>query len=234
MISELVKGPPPDLPHLSGRIQSILETLKKLQNNWTTNMQVLEASFNKQLHEIRETSQKMIAILDEMEKIFMIELADKMTSLNASLQTDLVNSSMLQNELKRLSEAIHDTVQSADKGKAELAYIASKKGAVLIQKSETYLKEKYVEVKRILPFQANTDVQQYLSKLSGLARIVLSKRVFTGLDSPEQVFILKGMSTSREVLEDAELEEDENHIELTFSFTPEDKKINDKDFPLQF
>ncbi|XP_052245619.1 eukaryotic translation initiation factor 4 gamma 1-like [Dreissena polymorpha] len=113
----------------------------------------------------------MIAILDEMEKIFMIELADKMTSLNASLQTDLVNSSMLQNELKRLSEAIHDTVQSADKGKAELAYIASKKGAVLIQKSETYLKEKYVEVKRILPFQANTDVQQYLSKLSGLARI---------------------------------------------------------------
>ncbi|KAH3718297.1 hypothetical protein DPMN_061100 [Dreissena polymorpha] len=159
---------------------------------------------------------------------------DKMNSLNASLKTDLDNSSMLQNELKRLSEAIHNTVQSADKGKAELEYIASKKGAVLIQKSETYLKKKYVEVNSILTFQAYTGVQQYLSKLSGLARIVLSKRVFAGLDSPEQVFILKGMSTSREGLEDAELDEDENHIELTFNFTPEDKKLNEKDFPLQF
>ncbi|KAH3718399.1 hypothetical protein DPMN_061203 [Dreissena polymorpha] len=234
MISELVKGPPPDLPQLSGRIQSILETLKKLQNNWTTNMLVLEASYNKQLHEIRETRQKMITILDEMEKICMNELYDKMTSLNACLKTDLDNSSMLQNELKRFSEAIHFTV---DKGKAELAYIASKKSAVLIQKSETYLNEKYVEVNSILIFQANSDFQQYLFKLSGFQRIVPSKRVFAGIDSPEQVFSLKGMSTSREVLEDAELEEDESHIDLRFKCTedqwstPEDKKLND--FPLK-
>ncbi|KAH3718635.1 hypothetical protein DPMN_061441 [Dreissena polymorpha] len=173
LLSESVKGPPPDLQLLARKIQNILEELNKLQNYWDTNMQSVQASYDKQLHEIRQTRQNMNSILDAIEKTTVKELDDKMTSLKASLKTDVDNCSKLYNELKLLGDAIHDIV---DKGKVELSFIASKKCLEKIKHSETYLKGKSVWVTNLLTFQADSDVQQYFSQLSGLGRIVLSSK----------------------------------------------------------
>ncbi|KAH3776091.1 hypothetical protein DPMN_177504 [Dreissena polymorpha] len=183
LISESVKGPAPDLQQVSRKIQTILETIKKLENNWNTNMQSLQVSRNKQLDEIRQTRQKINAILDKIEKNTIKELDDKMTTLKASLKTDLDNCSKLKNELKHLSDAIHDIV---DKGKAELSFIASMKCLEKIRQSETYLKENAVQAKRLVTFQADIHIEQFVSTLSGLGRIVLSY--------PDQVFTVQGKS----------------------------------------
>ncbi|KAH3788963.1 hypothetical protein DPMN_167129 [Dreissena polymorpha] len=101
----------------------------------------------------------------------MKELDDKFTRLKTSVMTDADNCSKLKNELKRLRSSIHNIV---DKGKAELTFIASKKCLVNIKLSDTYLKKNSVQVESSLTFLADSDVQQNLSKLSGLGRIVLS------------------------------------------------------------
>ncbi|KAH3824495.1 uncharacterized protein LOC127832611 [Dreissena polymorpha] len=178
LMSESVKGPPPDLQKVSKKIQTILETLKKLENNWNTNMQSLQVSYNKQLHEIHQTRKKINTMLDEIEKTTVKELDAEMTTLKASLKTDLDNCSKLKNELKHLSDAIHDIV---DKSKAELSFIASWKCQEKIRQSESYLSENAVQAERLLTFQADIDIEQFIAKLSGLGRIVLSyaDHVFT-------------------------------------------------------
>ncbi|XP_052247478.1 uncharacterized protein LOC127855727 [Dreissena polymorpha] len=173
LISESVKGSPPNLQQLSGKIQSILEEIKKLQNYWDTNMQSLQASYDKQLYVIHDTRKKTNSILDNIEKNTMKELDDKLASLKASVKTDADNCSKLKNELKQLNDAIQDIV---DKGKAELTFIASKKCMEKIKQSETYLKQNSFQVESSLTFQADRDFQQYLSKLSGLGKIVLSTK----------------------------------------------------------
>ncbi|XP_052247084.1 uncharacterized protein LOC127855482 [Dreissena polymorpha] len=184
-ISESVKGPPPDLQRLSRKIQSILLEVKKLQSYWDTSMQSLQASYDKQVHEIRQTRQKMNTIFDEIEKTTMKELDDKMTSLKASLKTDVDNGSKLKNELNQISGAINDIV---DNGKAELIFIASKKSLAMIKHSEKYLKVNSVQVKSFLTFQADSHVQQYLSKLTGLGKILVSTQELPVLGDPDQVF----------------------------------------------
>ncbi|KAH3717361.1 hypothetical protein DPMN_060147 [Dreissena polymorpha] len=103
----------------------------------------------------------------------MKELDDKLASLKASVKTDADNCSKLKNELKQLNDAIQDIV---DKGKAELTFIASKKCMEKIKQSETYLKQNSFQVESSLTIQADRDFQQYLSKLSGLGKIVLSTK----------------------------------------------------------
>ncbi|KAH3776079.1 hypothetical protein DPMN_177492 [Dreissena polymorpha] len=164
LISESVKGPPLDLQKVSRKIQTILETLKKLENNWSTNMQSFQISYNKQLDDIRQTRQKINAILDMIEKNTIKKLDDMMANLKASFKTDSDNCSKLKNELKQLSDAIHDIV---DKGKAELEFGA-------------------IQAERLVTFQADIDIEQLVSKLSGLGRIVLSY--------PDQVFTVQGKS----------------------------------------
>ncbi|XP_052255542.1 uncharacterized protein LOC127861180 isoform X2 [Dreissena polymorpha] len=191
LISESVTGSPPDLQQLSRKIQSVLVELKKLQHYWDTNMQSLQVSYNKQLHEIRDSRQEINTILDEIEKNTIQELDGKMTSLRASVKTNVDNCSKLQNELKRLSDTIHDIV---DKGKAELSFIASKKCLEKINQSETYLTENLVQVESSLIFQADNDVQQHLSKLSGLGRIVVCTQAVPLHDDPDQVLAVQGKS----------------------------------------
>ncbi|KAH3873550.1 hypothetical protein DPMN_036788 [Dreissena polymorpha] len=151
-------------------------------------MLTLQASYDKLLDEIRDTRQTINIILDKIEKNTIQELDDKMTSLKASIKTDLDNCIKLKNELKQLSGAINDII---DKGKAELTFIASKKCLEKIYHSETYLKENSVQVESSLTFQADSDVQQYLSKLSGLGGFVLSTKALSVLD---QVFTVQGKS----------------------------------------
>ncbi|KAH3720310.1 hypothetical protein DPMN_063207 [Dreissena polymorpha] len=81
-----------------------------------------------------------------------------------------------------------------DKGKAELTFIASKKCLEQVKQSETYLKEYSVQVESSLTFQADSDVQQYLSILSGLGKIVLSTKEILVLGDPDQVFTIQGKS----------------------------------------
>ncbi|KAH3717258.1 uncharacterized protein LOC127855710 [Dreissena polymorpha] len=188
LISESVKGPLPDLQLLARKIQTILEEIKKLQNYWDTNMQSLQVSYDKQLHEIHETRKQINSILDNIEQNTMKELDDKLTNLKASVKADTDNCSKLKNDLEQLSGAINDVV---DKGKVELSFIASKKCLEKIYYSETYLKENSVQVESSLTFQADSDVQQYLSKLSGLGGFVLSTTALSVLD---HVFTVQGKS----------------------------------------
>ncbi|KAH3738397.1 hypothetical protein DPMN_045030 [Dreissena polymorpha] len=106
-----------------------------------------------------------------------------MTSLKASLKTDLDNSSKFKNELKQLSDAIHDII---NEGKAELSFIASKKCLDKIKQSETYMEEYAVQEESLLTFQADIDIEQFVSKLSGQGTIVLSY--------PDQAFTVQGKS----------------------------------------
>ncbi|KAH3891018.1 transcription intermediary factor 1-alpha-like [Dreissena polymorpha] len=191
LISESARGPLPDLQQLSRKIQTILEEVKKLENHWNTNMLTVQASYDKLLDEIRDTRQTINIILDKIEKNTIQELDDKMTSLKASIKTDLDNCIKLKNELKQLSGAINDII---DKGKAELTFIASKKCLEQVKQSETYLKENSVQVESSLTFQADSDVPQYLSKLSGLGKIVLSTKEIFVLGDPDQVFTVQGKS----------------------------------------
>ncbi|KAH3718406.1 hypothetical protein DPMN_061210 [Dreissena polymorpha] len=154
-------------------------------------MESLQASYNKQLHKIHDTRQKINTILDEIEKNTVKELDDKMTILKASIKTDVDNCSKVNNELNRLSDAMHDIL---DKGKVELLFIASKKCLEKVKQSETYLKENSVKVESSLSFKANSDVQRYLSKLSGLGRIVLSSQPLSVKGNPDLVFTVQGKS----------------------------------------
>ncbi|XP_052245445.1 uncharacterized protein LOC127854442 [Dreissena polymorpha] len=191
LISESARGPLPDLQQLSRKIQTILEEVKKLENHRNTNMLTLQALYDKLLDEICDTRQTINIILDKIEKNTIQELDDKMTSLKASIKTDLDNCIKLKNELKQLSGAINDII---DKGKSELTFIASKKCLEQVKQSETYLKENSVQVESSLRFLANSDVQQYLSKLSGLEKIVLSTKEILVLGDPDQVFTIQGKS----------------------------------------
>ncbi|KAH3768151.1 hypothetical protein DPMN_169363 [Dreissena polymorpha] len=141
-------------------------------------MQSVQVSYSKQLHKVRQTRQTINTILDKIEKNTIKELDDKMTTLKASLKTDMDNCSKLKNELKQLSDAIHDIV---DKGKSELIFIASKKCLEKIRQSETYLRENSVQLERLLTFQADIDIEQFFSTLSCLGKIVLGDQnhVFT-------------------------------------------------------
>ncbi|KAH3718072.1 hypothetical protein DPMN_060870 [Dreissena polymorpha] len=121
----------------------------------------------------------------------MKELDDKLASLKASVKTDADNCSKLKNELKQLNDAIHDIV---DKGKAELTFIASKKCMEKIEQSETYLMQNSFQVESSLTFQADRDFQQYLSKLSGLGKIVLSTKKTLVLVDPDQALTVQGKS----------------------------------------
>ncbi|XP_052235162.1 tripartite motif-containing protein 66-like isoform X2 [Dreissena polymorpha] len=192
LISELVKGPPPELQQLSRDIQSLHVELKKLQNNWDINIQSLKASYKKQLHEIGQTRQKINTILDEMEKTTMKELDARMTSLKASLKSDLDKIIKLKNETKQFGDAIHAIV---DKGKEEIAFIASKKCLEKMKQSENFLKQNSVQIKSSLTFHADANVQQYLSKLSGLGKIAFVTKELVHLDDPDQVFTVQGKSS---------------------------------------
>ncbi|KAH3779387.1 hypothetical protein DPMN_157189 [Dreissena polymorpha] len=104
----------------------------------------------------------------------MKELDDKLANLQASVKTDAENCSKLKNKIKQLSGTIHYIV---DKGKAELKFLASKKCLEKVKQSETYLKENSIQVKSSLNFEADSEFQQYLSKLSGLGKIVIALRL---------------------------------------------------------
>ncbi|XP_052265573.1 uncharacterized protein LOC127868045 [Dreissena polymorpha] len=187
-ISESVKMMSVDLKQLSNKIQTILDEINKLKRAQEDNMQSVEGSYSEKLEEIRDLRKKLNAALDELEKTTLKELDEIRTTLQISLKKDVDNCSRLKDELQQLSEAVQGL---CNKSKKEMEFIASRKCLDKIHESETYLRENPVNVKSSLIFQANTDIELYLSQLSSLGWIVDSMQSLTLKMNPDKVMTVK-------------------------------------------
>ncbi|XP_052275475.1 uncharacterized protein LOC127874856 isoform X2 [Dreissena polymorpha] len=161
---------------LSIKIQTILAEINNLKRTQEDSLQSVEGSYGKKLQEIRDLRKNLNAALDALEKTTLKELDEIRTKLQVSLKKDVDNCSRLKDELQQLSEAVQGL---CDKSKKEMEFIASRKCLDKIHESETYLRENPVKVQSSLIFQANTDIELYLSQQSSLGRIVDSMQYLT-------------------------------------------------------
>ncbi|KAH3720350.1 hypothetical protein DPMN_063247 [Dreissena polymorpha] len=168
-ISESVKKMSVDMQQLSNKIQSIIADLKKFKSVQEASIQSIEGSYGEKLQEIRDQCKKINAALDELENTTLKELDDIRTKLQTSLKKDVDNCGRLKDELQQLSEAVQGL---CDKSNQDIKFIASRKCLDKIQESERYLNENPVKVQSSIIFQANIDIEQYLSQQSSLGRIV--------------------------------------------------------------
>ncbi|XP_052214273.1 uncharacterized protein LOC127832681 isoform X2 [Dreissena polymorpha] len=168
LISDLVKKNPTDLKKLSVTIQTFLKEIKNLQDQQETCIQSVQSSYDEQLQKIQETRKQINAALDLLEKNTLKEMKETLTKLQASLRGDIDKCASLQGELKQLCDAIQDI---SDKSMLELSFVASIKCQEKIKQSETYLKKNFALAKSSIAFEPNSDIVQYLTKLSGLGRI---------------------------------------------------------------
>ncbi|KAH3852943.1 hypothetical protein DPMN_095464 [Dreissena polymorpha] len=191
LLSDLVKITSTDLNKVLVTIQTSLAELKKLQDNQKANIQSVQISYDEQLHKIQETRKKILAALDMLEKKTLQEMTDTLTKLQASLKIDVDKCSTLGNELKQLRDAIQDI---NDKSKQELSFIASIKCKDKIQQFENYLKKNFAQLKSSITFEPNSEIMQYLSKLSGLGKIEHNTQSFTAVGSADQIIRIDGKS----------------------------------------
>ncbi|XP_052250498.1 uncharacterized protein LOC127857849 [Dreissena polymorpha] len=191
LISDKVKGQSTDLQKLSFSIQTILEKIKKLQDNQEASNQFVQSSFDEQLHTIQETRQNINSALDKIEQKTLKEMKDTLTNRQASSKSDVDKCIRLRDELKQLRDAIQDI---SDKSKLELSFIATRKCKDKIQHCETFLKKNSLGNKVSITFKPNHEIIQYLSKLSCLGQIEHSTQTLMGQDNPNKVFIVQGKS----------------------------------------
>ncbi|XP_052220540.1 uncharacterized protein LOC127837456 isoform X1 [Dreissena polymorpha] len=168
LISDTVKKMSVDMQQLSNSLETILNELNKLKSAQEASIQSVELSWNEKLQEIRDLRKKLNAALDELEKTTLKELDEIRATLQTSLKKDVDDCTRLKDELKQLSEAVNAL---CDKSKKEIEYIASRKCLDKIQESEAYLKENPFKLQRSLIFQANIDIEQYLSQQASLGRL---------------------------------------------------------------
>ncbi|XP_052252512.1 uncharacterized protein LOC127859294 [Dreissena polymorpha] len=186
LISESVKKLSVDMPQLSNKIQTILSELNKFTRVQEASIQSIEGSYSEKVEEIREQRKKINAALDELENATLKELDEVRTTLQTSLKKDVDNCNRFKDELQQLGEAVQGL---CDKSKKEMELIASRKCLDKIQQSESFLMESPVKVQSSIIFQANIDIEQYLSKQSSLGRIVNTLKM-----NPDQVLTLKRKS----------------------------------------
>ncbi|XP_052248814.1 uncharacterized protein LOC127856561 isoform X1 [Dreissena polymorpha] len=191
LLSDLVQNTSTDLKQVSVTIQTSLAELKKLQDNQEASIQSVQISYDEQLQKIQETRQKVLEALDVLEKKTLQEMKDNLTKLQASLKSDVDKCATLRDELKQLGDAIQDI---NDKSKRELSFIASIKCLDKIQQLEKYRKENFAQLKSSITFQPNSEIVQYLSKLSGLGRIEHYAQTLTVQGFPDQVIRIDGKS----------------------------------------
>ncbi|KAH3722030.1 uncharacterized protein LOC127854457 [Dreissena polymorpha] len=107
------------------------------------------------------------------------------TALQSSVKKDVEKCNTLNDELKRLSDAL----QCLDcKNKAELTFIASKKSMSKLQESEEFLKETTAVIGHSFSFKHNTDIEQYLSEQVGLGKILQGTQSLLIHADPSHVF----------------------------------------------
>lgn len=97
-----------DLQQQSECIQTVLEEMKKLQDNHEASIRSVQSSYNKQLHRIHETRRTINEALDQIEKKTVNELKDTLTKLEAYFTGDVDKCATLRDELKRLRDAMED------------------------------------------------------------------------------------------------------------------------------
>ncbi|KAH3739321.1 hypothetical protein DPMN_045971 [Dreissena polymorpha] len=185
LLSDLVKNTSTDLKKVSVTIQTTLVELKKLQDNPEVSIQYVQISYDEQLHKIQETRENILAALDMLEKKTLQKMRDTLTKLQASLKSDVDKCSTLGIELKQLRDAIQDI---SDQSEQELSFIASIKCKDNIQQFKNYLKKNFAELKSSITFDPNSEIMQYLSKLSGLAQSL------TAVGNADQIIRIDGKS----------------------------------------
>ncbi|KAH3749055.1 hypothetical protein DPMN_183545 [Dreissena polymorpha] len=136
-------------------------------------IQFLEVSYTERLQEIQDMRNKLNATLDELENTTIKELDETRTTLQKSLKNNIDKCSRLKDELQQLGEAVQSLYE---KSKKDIEFIASRKCLDKIQESETYLKKNPVKDQTFMIFHADIDIEQYLSKKSGLGRVLTVKR----------------------------------------------------------
>ncbi|KAH3777567.1 hypothetical protein DPMN_179014 [Dreissena polymorpha] len=110
------------------------------------------------------------------------------TALQVSLKTDVDVCNRLHGELKQLSEVVQDL---SDSSKKELSFVAGRKCMDKINESKAYLKQKSHNVELSIVYLANTDIEQYVCKQSGLGRIVQTPNALAVQRNPNHVFTVK-------------------------------------------
>ncbi|KAH3749155.1 hypothetical protein DPMN_183646 [Dreissena polymorpha] len=165
--------------------------MRKLQGNQEANLQYMQNSFDEQLQKIHETRRKINAALDTIQQKTLNEMKDTLTKLQASWKDDVDKCISLQDELKQLRDAIQDI---SDKSKLELSFLATWKCKDKIQHCETFLKMNSLQDRVSITFQPNSEIVQYLSKLSGLGKIDHSTQTLRVQENPNKVFTVQGKS----------------------------------------
>ncbi|KAH3703494.1 hypothetical protein DPMN_078531 [Dreissena polymorpha] len=143
----------------------------------------VDVSYGEKLQEIRDMRNKLNATLDELENTTLKKLDEIRSTLQTSLKEDVENCRRLKDKLQQLSEAVQNL---GEKSNNEIQFTACRKCLEKIQESETFLKENPVKGLNTMKFQANIDIQQYLSKNSCLGRFVVM--------NPNQVLTVKRKS----------------------------------------
>ncbi|KAH3739636.1 hypothetical protein DPMN_046290 [Dreissena polymorpha] len=187
LISESAKNLAMNMRQLLNNLQTIVDKLNKFKSKQEASIQSVEVSCNEKLQEIKNLRKKLNATLDELENTTLKELDEIRTPMLTSLKKDVDKCIKLKDDLQTLSEAVNGL---CDKSKKEIEFIASRKCLDKIQESESYLKENHVKVHSII-FQANTDIEQYLSKQSSLGMIADSIQSLTLKMNPNQQLTVK-------------------------------------------
>ncbi|KAH3749292.1 uncharacterized protein LOC127846946 [Dreissena polymorpha] len=185
LISELVKNLSADILPLSNKIQIILAELNKFKRSQDASIHFVEGSYSEKLKEIREVRTKFNSYLDGLENSTLQELDKIRATLQTSLKQDVDNCSRLKDELKQLKEAVQSL---CDKSKKVIEYIANRKCMDKILECESYLKDNSGKLQSSIIFQANIDIDQYLTKQSSLGKILTLKM------NPNQVLTVKRKS----------------------------------------
>ncbi|KAH3840074.1 hypothetical protein DPMN_113516 [Dreissena polymorpha] len=176
------------MQRLSNNLQTIDDELNEFRSKQEASIQSLEVSCTQKLQEVQELRKKINACLKALENTTLNVLGDIRTTLQTSLKKDVDNSSRLKDDLQTLSKAVNGLCH---KSKKEIEFIANRKCLDKIQEIQSYLKENIVKVQSSLKFQANTDIEQYLSKQSSLGWIVESMQFLKLKMNPDETLIVK-------------------------------------------
>ncbi|XP_052235099.1 uncharacterized protein LOC127847299 [Dreissena polymorpha] len=184
LISDIVKSQSTDLQQLSISIQTILKEMKELQDNQEASIHYVQSSYDKQLSRIRKARREINATLDTIEQKTLKEMKDTLTKLQASIKSEADKCIRLRDELRQLRDAIQNI---SDKSKLELSFIATRKCEDKIEQYTTFLNTNSLQDKFYITFKPNSEIVQYLSKLSGLGRIEHGTKTLMVQENPNKV-----------------------------------------------
>ncbi|KAH3720857.1 hypothetical protein DPMN_063766 [Dreissena polymorpha] len=153
----------------------------KMNNNIKSTMYKIGRSYLKKTTKVEENKihELMHYTLFNIENISLNEAKMTILRLEASLKTGVETCIRHHHELKALHELL---LYSNDKNKKKLCFIASQKCKNKIQQVESYLDENSVKLECSVLNQTIQVTEQYIVKLSGLGRLVKSMNAYTDIE----------------------------------------------------